>query len=181
LVFIALVTLLGLYSRPFENTKPVPLSEVASQLQSGHVQQIQEQDDQLTITLKNDPTKLTSQKESGVSLTDTLKNLGVSQDKLAGVTLSVDRPSGIAFWASTLLPIILPFILLGAFLWFMMRSAQVASNRAMTFGQMPSRPLTPSKRKPTMFSDVAGNDEAKNELQEVVEFLKSPQKFQRLG
>ncbi|MEX1997320.1 MAG: ATP-dependent zinc metalloprotease FtsH [Candidatus Andersenbacteria bacterium] len=182
LVLLTITSLVALYGRPLEKTEAVSLSKVVQEIQAGHVESIEVKQEELAATLNNSPTKLITQKESDVSVTETLRNLGVTEEQLRNLKLTVQKPSGVGFWFSTLVPLLLPFLLLGGFLWFMMRSAQSASNRALSFGQMTSRPIDAEKgKKRTMFHDVAGNEEAKNELQEVVEFLKTPQKFLRLG
>lgn len=182
LVMLITVSLVGLYGRPLDPTEAVSLSKVVQEIQAGHVESIEVKDQELTVALTTTKTKLLAQKEADVSVTETLRNLGVAEKDLQTIKLTVKKPSGFGFWVSTLIPLLLPFVLLGGFLWFMMRSAQSASNRALTFGQMTSRPIDPEgSKKRTTFADVAGNEEAKNELQEVVEFLKTPKKFLRLG
>lgn len=181
LVALAFLSIAGLYGRPIESTEETSLSQIAQEIQAGHVSGVEVKQDTLVVSLNNSQTKLVSQKEPGTSVTETLHNFGITEDQLRSITLSINKPSGLSFWLSTLLPILLPFLLLGGFLWFMMRSAQVASNRAISFGQMSSRPVVPSAKKRTTFKDVAGSEEAKHELLEVVEFLKFPQKFQKLG
>lgn len=182
LALLIVMSLVGLYGQPLEQTENVSISRVAADVEAGKVESLSVEQDEVKATLKDSSVVLVARKEAGVSLTETLSNLGVSEERLRTVSLSVGRPSGFSFWLSALLPVLLPFLLLGAFLWFMMRSAQNASNRAMSFGQMPSRVVaSKSKNKKTTFKDVAGNEEAKSELVEVVEFLKTPQKFQKLG
>lgn len=182
LVVLITASLFGLYGRPLEPTEEVSLSKVVQEVEAGHVDSIDVKEQELTVTLNNTKTKLVAQKEADVSVTESLRNLGVSEASLQNVKLTVKKPSGFGFWASTLVPLLLPFVLLGGFLWFMMRSAQSASNRALTFGQSSTRAVDPENtKKRTTFADVAGNQEAKNELQEVVEFLKTPKKFLRLG
>lgn len=181
LSLLAIVTILSLYGRAPERTEEASLTKIVEQLRAGQVTAISVKDNELTASVKNSNTKLIAQKELSVGVTETLTDLGVTQDELKNVQITVNRSSGFGFWISSLIPILLPFLLLGGFLWFMMRSAQTASNRAMSFGQMPSRKFSPEKKKQTTFADVAGNQEAKTELMEVVEFLKTPQKFQRLG
>jgi cell division protease FtsH len=108
-----------------------------------------------------------------------------SKDKLieefnkAGVPLDVREPDKSSFWLSMLSSFFLPILLLVGFL-FMFRSAQSGGNQAMSFGRSRAKLMLDSKVK-VSFSDVAGIDEAKQELQEIVDFLKSPEKFQALG
>jgi len=182
LILLLVLSIFGLYGRPLTDSEDVTLSRVVTEIEGGNVANIAVKQEELTVTLKNSNTKLVTQKEAGTSVTETLTNLGISNEQLRAIDLSVEQPSGFRFWTGALLPILLPFLLLGAFLWFMMRSAQVASNRALSFGQTNQRPVEPgNQRKKTTFKDVAGNLEAKQELEEVVEFLKTPKKFLKLG
>ena len=135
--------------------------------------------DNLTIHLKNDSTVYKSRKESGVSLYDVLHNAGVSSDNIQATQINVASPSKLGSWLPFLINL-MPFIILGAILIFMLRQAQGSNSQAMSFGKSRARMF--SGNKPTVtFADVAGVDEAKEELQEVVEFLKYPEKFASLG
>ncbi|OGY36904.1 MAG: cell division protein FtsH [Candidatus Andersenbacteria bacterium RIFCSPLOWO2_02_FULL_46_11] len=181
LLLLILSSVIGLYSQPLVQQEDVSLSRLVQEINTDNVTSIAVNQEELTITLKNSDIKLVAQKEAGSSITETLKNLGVSDERIQTTNLIVNKPSGFSYWASALLPILLPFLLLGGFLWFMMRSAQNASNQALGFGQTRARPVEAEKKKRTTFTDVAGNNEAKNELLEIVEFLKNPKKFQKMG
>ena len=110
-------------------------------------------------------------------LEDLLATRGIPSTALPPIEIA--RPSDWGTWlafGSTLLPI----LLIGAFLFIILRQAQGANNQAMSFGKSRARMFS-SNRPPVTFADVAGVDEAKTELQEVVEFLKYPEKFTALG
>lgn len=182
LAILLVLTIIGLYSQPLEHSESASLSRVAQEIVAGNVAKLEVEQEELTVTLKSDGRMLVAQKEAGTSVTETLRNLGVTEEQFKGVELGVNKPSSLSYWLGALLPVLLPFILLGGFLWFMMRSAQNVGSRAMSFGQVSTRPLHPDqKKRPTTFADVAGNEEAKRELQEIVEFLKFPKKFQKMG
>ncbi|HAR99496.1 TPA: cell division protein FtsH, partial [Candidatus Moranbacteria bacterium] len=136
----------------------------------------------LTIEL-NDPAKEKSIKEPQSSLTESLNNYGVDKEKIKDVKIDIKQASGFSAFASNiLLPFLLPFLLIGAFIWFMLRQAQRGNSQAMSFGMSKARMTDPKdKNKRTTFADVAGAKEAKEELGEIVEFLKHPKKFIAIG
>lgn len=182
LLLLAIGTLFSLYGQPLTNQRDVSMSQVVDEIVKNNVSNITIDQNDLLVTLKSDASqKLITQKEVDASVTDTFRNLGISEESLRKIELTVKKPSGVSFWAASLLPVLLPFALLAFFLWFMMRGAQNMGNKAINFGQMTAGPIDQTKNKRTTFAQVAGNEEAKQELMEIVEFLKSPKKFQDIG
>lgn len=183
-IFWAVITLMVIsvvfsyFNGSPDQTKQFSLGELAEQINQGQVSEIKVQGNALSIVLK-DESKATSEKEAESGLTETLKNLGVSNEALQKVKFSIDSKSGFAFWAGILIPTLLPVIIIGIIIWLMFRQARNGANQAFTFGKSSIR-LSGNEGK-TLFKDVAGLKEAKEELVEVVDFLKNPKKFNDLG
>ena len=157
------------------------LTQLVSQINGEEVKSIAIDSNQLQIELKNGNLE-TAVKEKEISLTESLKNYGVDAQKLQLVDLQVKSESALNFWLGTLLPILLPLIIIGFFFWFMFRGAQRGQMQALTFGRSRARLIDPKdKRNRVSFKDVAGLKEAKEELGEVVDFLKNPKKFINIG
>jgi cell division protease FtsH len=156
----------------------ISLQGLAAEIKEGNVKQISIDNNRLEVTLADDEEAIVH-KEEGVGLIETLGNLGVSQEMLADVDIDVARPSGLGNWLG-ILSWVLPIVLISAFFLLIFRQAQSSGSQAMSFGKSRARLFTGEK--PTItFEDVAGVEEAKQELSEVVEFLKEPQKFIALG
>src|SRR3990167_1725673 len=162
-------------------SEQIPLSELARDVQTGQVKSIIISGDKLEITLIND-TKKISQKESEASLTETLRNYNVSPEALALIAVEVKNPSGWGFWLLNLLPIVLPVLFVLFLFWMVSRQLRGASAQAFSFGQSKARITNPDDQKQRItFKDVAGAKEAKEELTEIVDFLKNPKKFLEIG
>jgi cell division protease FtsH len=182
LLFIAIVAMVyfNIQKQP-SSGGPLTISQVASQVEAGTIARITvNNDNSLTIVNTSDSTiEQTARKEPETTLVSQLLALGVTPDKLGKVSIVVNPPSP---WAGllTLASYLLPVILFGVLFWFIFRQAQGSNNAAMAFGKSKARMF--SGEHPTVtFEDVAGIDESKDELKEVVEFLKEPQKFIQLG
>jgi cell division protease FtsH len=183
IVFVILIVLSAIYSFYYSSPQPkdiIPLNQVVSDINNGNVTKILIQENKLEIELK-DGSKKTSQKEGEAGLTESLKNLGVDTEKLKAVSLEIKSEYGASYWIINLLPFLLPFLMIGGLLWFMFRQAQKGQTQAMSFGKSQARINLPDKKQKTTFKDVAGAHEAKEELQEIVEFLKFPKKFIEIG
>ena len=178
LFFLLLSTVMILYSGPTKKPASISLSELVSQINEGKVKDISIKSNDLSVNL-NDGTKEVSIKEPQSSLTESLNNYGVDKERLQAVQIKIDQDSGLSnFFTGMFIPIFLPFILIGLFIWFMFRQAQRGNSQALSFGLSKARMTDPKdKNKRTTFADVAGAKEAKEELGEVVEFLKHPGDF----
>ena len=162
-------------------SEQIPLSELARDVQTGQVKSITISGDKLEITLIDD-TKKISQKEDEASLTETLRNYNVSPEALALIAVEVKNPSGWGFWLLNLLPIVLPVLFVLFLFWMVSRQLRGASAQAFSFGQSKARITNPDDQKQRItFKDVAGAKEAKEELTEIVDFLKNPKKFLEIG
>ncbi len=186
-IFIALgalflIALIFAYlNSAFEKPSVINLSELVSKINNSEVSKIVVNNDDLEVTLK-DNGKYSAKKEIESSLTETLKNYGVDGAKLGAIEIKVEQSVGFNFWVGTVLPLLLPFLLVGFLIWYMMRQANRANMGAFSFGKSQAKLFGPfDGRKKIMFSDVAGSSEAKEELIEVVDFLKNPKKFLDIG
>ena len=180
LIMMFLAFLYTYFVGSFKEIQEISLTDLVSKINTGEISKITVKDSDLEIALKNG-TELKSKKENEAALSETLKNYGVSEEKLRDVSLEVQNPSGALYWLGALLPFLLPFLLIVAFFWLTARQVQRANIQAFTFGQSRARVLYPNAKDKILFKDVAGAKEAKEELVEIVDFLKAPKKFLDIG
>ena len=184
LLFAAIIILV-FYSFNQNSTAQETLSinQVAADIQNGKISRIVEEQDRLVVIYGDgsDAIEKTSHKETETTLVQQLKDLGVSSDQLVPEKIIINvKPPSPWLGVASAMGYILPFIILGGVFWFVFRQAQGSNNAAMSFGKSRARMFTGDQPSVT-FGDVAGVEEAKEELQEVVEFLREPEKFISLG
>ena len=160
-------------------TESVSISALMDKIESKEITKVTVVEDTVTAT-STDNTVFVARKEPGQSFNDLLDSDNVSSEIRSGLTVQIDEPSAAVTFARNVLPTAAIVIVLSVVLWFLLRQMQGANSKAMTFGQSGAREVTNKKNKLT-FADVAGNPEAKEELSEIVEFLKTPKKFADLG
>ena len=178
LILVALVLVVVMVFRPSSTAGEKPLSYVIQQAQAGKVEAIQVEADRLKVKVRDQNEPIRSRKETTASIEEILRQNGVPVAQ-SGIEITVRGPSQFGSVFGLLLNF-LPIIVFGALIIFMMRQAGGANNQAMSFGKSRARMFTGQKTTVT-FMDVAGQEEATQELGEVVEFLKYPEKFAALG
>jgi cell division protease FtsH len=181
LLFIAIITMVVYNFQQNSTTQEVlSINQVAADIRKGIVERVVEDDNRLDVVYA-DGTNSTSHKEGTATLVEQLKELGVTTEQLQPENIKLEiKPPSAWLGIATAVGYILPFIILAGVFWFVFRQAQGSNNAAMSFGKSRARMFTGDQPSVT-FLDVAGVDEAKEELQEVVEFLREPEKFISLG
>ena len=180
-IFVVLILIYSAIVQSTSEVATIPLSQLATDIGAGEVKSITIKVNTLEVVYVNGD-KRQAQKEPDAALTQSLSNYGVDKDKLATVQIDVQSESGFLFWVINLAPFIIPIIFIAIFIWFITRQVKGAGMQAFTFGQSKARITLPhDKKQQVTFKDVAGSKEAKQELSEIVDFLKNPKKFLDIG
>lgn len=178
--FLVIILLNNIYGGNTKDSKEIALNQIVQDIQSDKVSRIEVVGNTINIEY-TDGTKKESKKEDQASLTDTLTNLGVDKVKLAAIPFEVKTESGAGYWLGSIFPFLLPILFFLFIIWFFGRQTR-GPGGAMAFGNSRARMMHPEGQKQKItFADVAGAKEAKHELEEVVDFLKSPKKFSDIG
>src|SRR3989344_2038163 len=183
-VLLIMMVMAGVYSLlagQMEVKNEIPISQIVSEINGGNVKSIGAKGDNLEVIFA-DGKIAQSKKEAETSLTDTLMNYGVSAEQLVKVSIDIKSPSGSSIWLGTVLPLALPIIIIVLFFWLAARQVKKSNFQSLTFGKTQARVIEPDdKKEKVTFKDVAGAHEVKEELQEIVEFLRNPKKFLDIG
>ncbi len=180
LAFLLIASVFSFFVRPTATPKDISITDIPRILNEGSVTRIVQDNEKIEITLK-DGTLVSAYKEPGESLTTTLRNLGVDPAKLQAVPLEIKGESTSRLFLGTILPFMIPFLLIAALVFFMVRQVQGMNRKTLMFGQSGVRETNPDKKHAVTFAQVAGAHEAKQELEEIVDFLKNPKKFTEMG
>ncbi len=186
LILFVLITFYSLITESRTQTEEIPISALASDIREGVVSEVVVRGDNLEIIYEAEEGEESlvreSRKESGVSLTEVLVNYGVTGEDLSGVSINIQSPTGVGYWLLNLAPFLIPLLFIIFIIWFLTRQVKGAGMQAFTFGQSKARMISPhDKKQRVTFKDVAGVKEAKEELTEIVDFLKNPKKFLDIG
>lgn len=182
LVFLLLVSAYSYFAERNEEVENIPLSQLASDVRSGDVAAVEVDGTDLLITYTDD-TKKESKMEAQNTFPETMSLYGVLPEELAALKVVVKEPSGFGYWFYALAPFLFPLLFLAVLIWFLTRQVRASGGmQAFTFGQSKARVIYPDDTAQRItFKDVAGVKEAKEELREIVEFLKEPKKFLDIG
>lgn len=184
IILLLLFLVSGFYSIVAEQSASnatIPLSELVHDIGMGQVLSITVKGDDLIAEYQDKSVKY-SKKEADAALTETFTRYGLTPEKLNAVKITVQGPSGFWFWVGQLAPFLLPLIFLAFLIWFFSRQVRGTGLQAFSFGQSKARIIMPDdKKQKVTFKNVAGAKEAKQELAEIVDFLKNPKKFLEIG
>lgn len=181
LIFFLLSSIYSAITESRRISEEIAISQLATDVVNEQVTKITVEGDSIVADYRDETIKK-SKKEENTALTETLARYGVTPEKLSEVSIEVKSQGGLGYWILNLLPIIVPILFIVLFMWYLSRQVKGAGMQAFTFGQSKARLIPPNdKNQKVTFKDVAGVKEAKQELAEIVDFLRNPKKFLDIG
>jgi len=180
-IFISITLIYTLVAKKPDEIKNLTISDISKGVTTGIIEKIEVSGGDVNVSFK-DGTKGKAKKEIESSLSTTLSNYGVTPAELATTPIEIKNESGFGYWLLNILPFLLPVVIIVFFAWMLTRQVKGAGMQAFTFGQSKARITDPDdKNNKVTFKDVAGAKEAKEELKEIVDFLRNPKKFLDIG
>ncbi|MDZ7726405.1 MAG: ATP-dependent zinc metalloprotease FtsH [Candidatus Campbellbacteria bacterium] len=182
-VTLILVLFSLVWSLVAEETQPeqIAISTLASDIRRGEITEIVVEGNMATVTYQDDRERRV-RKEDGTALSETLGNYGVDLSEDNSPEITIKSPSGIMVFLTTMAPFLIPLAFIVLLFWYLSRQVKGSGMQAFNFGQSKARLTEPGDKKQRVtFKGVAGNKEAKEELTEIVDFLKNPKKFLQIG
>ncbi|MCJ7786782.1 ATP-dependent zinc metalloprotease FtsH [Patescibacteria group bacterium] len=182
LIFLIISGVFTLFSQPLETKKEISLTQLVEEINQEKIKQIIVSGSDLKIIYQDD-TEAKSRKETETALSESLINYGIDKEKLKKVGIKTEKEKENLLWRWSTLVILLPLVLFGLFFWMIFRQAKTGAMQAFNFSRARARLFGAEghpKEKIT-FKDVAGLKEAKEELKEIVDFLKNPKKYLQIG
>ncbi len=182
LIFLIISGIFALLQQPFEKEEELSITQLVKEINQEKIKKITVSGSELSI-LYLDDSKAKSRKETEAALSESLINYGVDLEKLKGVEIETKKEGGTLVWLGPVLILLLPLLLFGLFFWMIFKQAKTGAMQAFDFSKARARLFGAEghpKEKIT-FKDVAGLKEAKEELKEVVDFLKNPKKYLQMG
>ncbi len=179
-VFLIIISVYSLFNGQSKK-EDIAISELAREIKADNIKSVILRGNEVEAEFL-DGGKKKAKKEDGVGLPETLQSYGITPAELGKITVTIEERSGFSYWFFNLMPIIFPIVFIAVFIWFMSRQVRGAGMQAFSFGQSRARLVNPEDGKSKVtFKDVAGAKEAKEELSEIVDFLKNPKKFFEIG
>ncbi len=179
LTILVISAIFSSYSLSADKPEEITMTKLVEEIEGGVIESIGIENSNITIKLK-DGSEQKTRKEGTVSLSETLIAYGLTADQLKSANIEIKDRGTRSYIMGVILPSLLPLLLLMVIFWFMLRQMQGANNKAMSFGMSNAKEFKDTKQLVT-FTDVAGAKESKEELEEVVGFLKNPKKYADVG
>ncbi len=181
-IFVIISAIFSLIASPLNKSREVSLTQLVNEINQDRIKKIEITGNEVKITYRDD-SKAVTNKEMESSLSESLLNYGADKERLMRLEVLATEDRGVLFWLGPISIFVFPLVFLGIFLWIMFRQAKVGAMQAFNFGRARARLFGAEGhgKERIAFKDVAGQEEAKAELEEIVDFLKNPNKFLKIG